>query len=593
VRRPDLRQSTIFGTELKAGMTRPDPRDEQQGMSSTLTLRQVETLVRALRRHQVLLDGAHWDARRLLVSGRRPAYVLSAGTLFSYMFPSSEHPEWQLELSFLFERSATQFYIGPGALTELDGLLHAANSQLTSAQGTEVTGPGVIPATYIHGLSEDRLRVGIARVARLVRSSNCRLYSQLVDPPSVDEKTYDVARAILDRTASRLTEGSKLSDALDWAAVVYLRRRLAEVLPDAYPYLLLTEVSPLHEALVGREEEPVARRADEAIYSEVLLDLCPDPAEAQRHTVEISFQAAIAERELRSAPAYGERVALVEEAAPDARGQSSLPDDGPPRLFAEVAEFVRDPVVRETQRIYDNLAALAAGDLPRDNSQVEALPPGMVFDLVAALDAELRHGRSRGLEGIWTSVLEVRSYRRGSRTIYEVCDRGSDATAIPYLVIEAYSATAADQRDQFVARWPSSLDAATILAAFSSAFERHGVAAIGLAIGTYDKITQWQTETPVTLADVSAFLEKDRRGDPRGDMSGGDMRWISISAPPFTLYADITPLGLASNPVISVSSHALDASWIASLYRSTSGRYLVPTWLADVLDVIWERVGLK
>ena len=41
---------------------------------------------------------------------------------------------------------------------------------MASARGTEITSPGMIPATHVEGLSEDRLRVGIARVARQLKA---------------------------------------------------------------------------------------------------------------------------------------------------------------------------------------------------------------------------------------------------------------------------------------------------------------------------------------------------------------------------------------------------------------------------------------
>jgi hypothetical protein len=547
--------------------------------------------MRTLRAHNSLLDTAYHDARRLALSGRRPAYLLDFDLLFRYMLQSLGHPEWEQELHYLLGQTETTFIVGPGTTTEIDRFLARRGLNLGSdghvrSEGGPDNDDGV---PY-------RTQVAVVRLAELLRLPNICSYVSIVPDGVVYEPAYEVAKAALDKRRRRASHQANQADALNWAAVVHLRQAVDSLSAPIYPYLLTGTRSLLDERLWSDEiGSPISRHPAEAIYTELLLDRYQgNYKEAMAHTVRMSVQSSALENDLKTSPAQldpdgyalePEWERVVAEGRVSARLREQLQD---------LAEFVSDPVVREAQRIYDNARMATVSTIEQYGEIIQTFreTPSRLFDLIVGINAALRESDdgSKALSSLWSTVLQVDERQETDcLTTYTLTERNGQ---YEYLTVERHAMQAGE--NYFVFRWPSSLDATRVVDAFSRAFQRHDVAEVEAIVGASEGILTFDADIPCTFSELldavllatdgaglaqSASLEKDEADALNvGSIDARSFGWLRMDSEQFDLYADVVgrpPL----DPVIGVFAESVDVGHVLDLYEDTSAHYVFRTWL--------------
>jgi hypothetical protein len=552
----------------------------------SLSNRQVTTLLKTLTQHRSLLEVAHEDARRLAISGRRPAYLVDFELLYRYMFQSDERPEWDQELRYLFDREDTTFLFGPGTLVEIDRLVHSAGF-VRDAEGKlqDILGPRGTRRAY--GRDEAAIIVGLERLQGLVEAPNFRRYEDVVEPTRVDDEAFETAMAALEKRRSRrASDEANRADAFNWAAVIHLRRIADQQESSFHPYLL-TATRPLLDEKAWSDEitAPVSRQPAEAIYTEVLLEFSPEPAAAANHTVQMAWEAAKLEKELRSSPAYLNPSEFRHEIKWEHAIENRLVGDGLREQLTDMTKFVTDPVVLETQRIYDNahLASVSAGQQRGSAARSVERSPRKLFDLINGINTALHEYRGdSGLASLWSTALTFDVERHDARLTHRLVDRtGSRRRA--YLIVEEYQGSPDDEMDrQYVLRWPCSIDAEDVVRSFCRAFERHDVEKVDLVVGTATTIEHFEADVPFALPEIVEAVE------PRGadDGPSGEAVWVRMGANDFDLYADLSPPAPQQDPIVGLFVGELNATHTVDLYVRTSARYVFPAWLRAALAAI-------
>jgi hypothetical protein len=572
----------------------------------SLSAGQVSRLLHTLDHHRDMLRVGHEDARRLTHQQIRPGYLLDFELIFRYMFRAEPRPDLVQELQYLFDRPSTSFLIGPGTQFEIAQFLHSAGYVIQPNGTVDDLFPHGVRDRGLYGLDEDTVKVGVYRLSRLLEMHNLHNFSDLMANPKVDEATFATAKAALDtRRRSSSSANSNRSDALNLAAVVYLRRNAPQLDIDFHPYLLTDTRPVLDEANWGADIlAPVSRRPSDAIYTEVLLDIFPDPAQAASHTVEMSYKAAALDHELRRTPAYLFPNDFVTEPEWEHAVANELISDQLRKQLRELAKFVTDRVITETQQIYDN-AQLATASIVQQRGEVlrsHGESPRKLFDLIVEVSAALKADRGgAGLADLWRTVLKLRTQVRSDRVTYSLLDNGNQESTREYLIVEHYPAGVPSaehelETEQFVLRWPSSLDAESVIDSFCRAFDRHGVKTVDLTIGTDDTVEHFGATVPISLTDVLNEIQRGKakgatassRGKTKGTTAPSfrQLRWVRMGSAEFDLYADVSPPDLTHEPVIGVFVSQMNREHLQELYTRTSARYLLPAWLRGALEDI-------
>lgn len=571
---------------------------------ASLSAGQVESLLRTLEIHRDLLQVGHEDARRLARQGLRPAYLLDFELIFRFVFKPEDRPEWTSEFQYLLERENTRFLIGPGTRLEIEQFMYSAGYVIDADGSPQELAPG-IGSQEVYGLDAETIEVGVYRLCRLLNEPNVSSYDDLVDQGDFDaesKQAYDTAKAALDmRRRGRIGANANRSDALNWAAVLYLRRHFEELQTGFHPYLL-TATKPLLDERTWSAEisYPVSRRPSGAIYTETLLDLFESPIEAANHTLEMAFNAAALDRDLRLTPAYMYPDDYREEPLWEKVVENNLATDELKRQLDALAEFVSDPVIAETQRIYDNARLAASSAVAQRGAVLRAIDesPRKLFDLIVELSAALGAGRGTAVADLWQTVLELTAAELPRRLSYQLSERGSGSRRTRYLVADYYSPSTSDldaegsTSGHYVLRWASSLDADAVFASFSRAFQRHGIDQVDLAVGTDCEIQEFGARIPVSLDDLIAVLRRPE-SDSAVLLEPLPIRWIRMSAEPFDLYADIPSDDFAREPIVGVFVDNINPSHLEDLYLRTCARYVLPVWLRAALDAIAAQSRLR
>ena len=436
------------GTHPPVGATRP-PVD-------SLSARDIDLLLRTVRAHQSHLDGAHHDARHILMDDRRPAYVIDFDLLYRFIFDTS--PDWTRALEYLFLSVETTYLIGPGTSIEIDRLLRRAP---TAKEET----------------SWRRNESALRRLDELLRRPNVVMGVDVAS--GVDETAYQLVKESLDISRRRTTEVPNQADALNWAYVVHLRRHLGNAGIDFFPYLMTgTRLLLDEQALDPNHSVPISRSVQSAIYSNVLLRIYSEPRPALRHTVEMAFHAAQIERDLRLSDAYVHPDRFQDD--PDWELVVSEGRMGAPlkTQILGLAKYVIDPVLYEAQRIYDNVYVAATNQAQLGGAYpFVGETPRRLFDLIGAISATLsasiadEHG---GLQALWGIVLALKFTRQPECTTVELLDRaGSVGPA--YLAVEVHPPAPGRERPLFILRWPSCRDAASLIGAFMALVDQQAL----------------------------------------------------------------------------------------------------------------------
>jgi len=557
---------------------------------ASLSAGQVVSLLRTLEIHRDLLQVGHEDARRLAHQGLRPSYLLDFELIFRYVFKPEDRPEWTSELQYLLGCENTRFLIGPGTRLEIEQFMYSAGYFIDADGKPQELTPGV-GSQEVYGLDAEAVEIGVYRLCRLLNETNVISYDDVVghrefDPES--KQAYHTAKAALDmRRRGRVGANANRSDALNWAAVLHLRRHFEELHTGFHPYLL-TATRPLLDERTWSAEisYPVSRRPSDAIYTEVLLDLFESPMEAANHTLEMAFNAASLDRDLRLTPAYMYPDEYRDEPRWEQVVENNLATAELKRQLDALAEFVSDPVITETQRIYDNARLAAASAGAQRGVALKAIDesPRKLFDLIVELSAALNAGGGGALGDLWQTVLELTENEMPQRINYQLSERGTASRPTRYLVADYYQPSSpSPESDEpsaghFVLRWASSLDADAVFASFSRAYERHGINQVDLAVGTDDDIEEFGARIPISLEEVVAAL---RRPDSDATSPGASpsIRWIRMGAEPFDLYADIPSDDVSREPVVGVFADAINPAHLEDLYVRTCARYVLPIWL--------------
>jgi len=557
-------------------------------------------MLQTLELHRTMLQAGHEDASRFALQRCRPAYLLDFELIFRYSFQPLERPDWASELQYLFECRDTKFLIGPGTQLEIKRFMHAAEVMFGDDGATETPGPSAAPDYEIYGLDGETVRVGIFRLNDLMDLPNVLPYSDIVPNAEFDESALKEAEAALNsRRGQHSRVMSNHLDALNWVAITHMRERSEAAKAGIFPYLL-TATKPLLEASswTPNATPAISRQPIDAIYTEILFNAFPDPVSAANHTIYMAVQAASLEERLRQSPAYISPDDFAEELEWEQVMKERRVTDELRDQLNELAHFVSDSVVADTQRIYDN-ARLASVSAEQQRGMVlKALEesPRRLFDLIVEVNAVLNVGLDQaGLSDLWTTVLDMATHEHEHRVTYELFEKDANPESTQYLAAERYFASKKRRgrrsrrgspqarHEQFVLRWPTAMDAETVIASFSRAYARHDVETVDLVVGTTTTVEHFGATLPITLKDLLDAVS----GDEQTEQSGShQLQWIRMGARVFDLYADIAPGDLTRQPVVGVFVDSLNADHLQDLYALTSARYLLPAWFHRALDTI-------
>jgi hypothetical protein len=574
----------------------------------SLSAGQVTRLLDSLELHREMLQVGHVDAMRLTQEGLRPGYLLDFELIFRHMFRAEERPDWAQELQYLFSHEETTFLIGPGTKLEIDKFIKSVGFPLAADGTPEPRRPLLRRGRgREHGLDDATIKLGIYRLAELLTRPNVTLWED-IEGPDIDTEAFNTAKAALDaRRGGHVS--ANLADAMNWAAVIYLRRKGKDMGLDYSPYLL-TATKPLlnEKAWSSDVVGPVSRRPSDAIYIEVLLETFGDPSEAVDYTIRVAFDAATLERDLRLTPAYLNPAEHQEDPEFARAIEEDLVTDTLREQLARLTAFITDPVIARTQRIYDN-ASLATASVTQQRGEV--LPvltrsPRKLFDLIVEVNAALHaKGDRSALADLWDRALELKvELHESGRATYELLDRAADRRPLQYLVLERYPAEAPDpdvdtdekwedadqlQAVQFVLRWPSGLDAEDVLELFARSFARHNEDTVELTVGTDAGAEQFGANLPITVDELMRTIAEEPLLNKQDGVA--QLRWLRMRCGDFDLYADVSPPSIASEPVIGVFVERLNLEHLQDLYERSCARYVFPAWLARALQAIAKDAG--
>jgi hypothetical protein len=542
------------------------------GAIDSLSRRQIRALLRTIRAQSDYLNSALDNAERFMRFGQRPAYIVDYDLLHRYMFEFDENPDWEQELFYLFSDESTQFIIGPGTQEEL-------------ARSTD--------KRYISRHEAPAFEFGLTRLTELLTASNFVLFADVSDSIDAEELTqeYDVIKKELDRSRREASDAANRADALNCAAVICLRRSATS--PTAHYPSLLTGTNVLLDELflTSNLRAGIARSPDEAIYVQVLFRLFPDAGEALRHAQDMRVALAEIEAELCKSPAFRNPALTAQQLDWEQTLERERVGRRLRRQVEVLTKFVEDPVVFESQRIYEN-AHLAVASLVQQRGEFEVTvdeSPRRLLDLIADVHAVIKESdraKSRGLAGLWKTVLEITPTPCEGFTTYEVSDRGPRRVIrTPYLVIEHHPAVKGRTHEHFVIRWASSRDAHRIVDALSDAFITYEVPEVELVVATLSEVWDWTGVVPITLDELREAAAEASRACREHPSDRSEVVWVRMNAKRFDLYADITVRD-TRDPLIGVFGHKLEGGCVANLYDKTAARYVFTVWLSEALHSV-------
>lgn len=558
----------------------------------SLSAKQVTLLLRTLQRHRDLLQSSHEDARRRAQRDQKPAYVVDFDLIWKFIHPTEASADVAVELGYLFSHLDTTFVIGPGTRLEIDR--HLASMGFHQQPDGEVKHVRPRWLRSLGTAGEEQVHRTVTRLEMLIEAPNVVSFHDFSTAASFDDRAYELALATLRSSRPQASDEANEADALNWAAVVATRRHKGTIDDRIYPYLL-TGTRPLLDERLWTPDihSPVSRDSSEALYTEVLFDVYDDAAEAQERTVEMALEAARLEFELRNTPAYRdpegfEGDADWEQIIDERRVAPSLREQ-----LQSLTSFVDDPVVAETQRIYDNARLTAASSLQQSRAlddPGQPQTPQQLFDLIRGINAALNAARPGGptLADLWQSFLTVEITQHGGKlTTYALVSRHTAGPTREYLVVDIQDADGSDADRLCVVRWPSSLDGDVIADVFSGVFRRAGLQSVDLMVGSSSGVSAYDADIPFELSEILAAHSQSESGSGQDSET---VMWIRANATPLDLYADLRAR-LPRPPVVGVFSSQFSSDLVAELVGQTSARYLFGSWLKEGLLHIARAIG--
>lgn len=574
------------------GRRKPDagPADGTRA-SSVLSTRETSTLLRLLQSHQIHLEHAHADAKRLAHAGVRPAYLVDFQMIYWYMFETLDSPQDVMMLEYLFGLDEVDFILGPGTLIELDSFLRSS-ARFELLPDVNVAEVSLLDLRSIWFKIRDRfeevqgagskLVFAWSRLRDLLSRRNFYQYAENLEHIENQRLLPDKDAATAVRGALQSIRGRRPlqndADALNFASVVTLRKLASDGLVSYFPYLLTATPSLLNEEHWAFD--PLAKWGlttsvtcvpDSALYTEVLLaSYQGESGKAADHSGHLSHHASDLVHGLRQSDAY--RDLATDELPPLDTSRIDELDISPAsrQLLESVIHFFADPVVREAQRITENVDHSAANWARQELDAQDALrSPRKLLDLLKTVLRALDQSRAGvKVADLWSTLIERVEYSSSESVVAIYCDTDGPRTS-EYLRVEHHHS--AD--GPFLAvSWPCHVSLDDILAQFSKSFERHRIHQVELLLGTRDGQTLlFDAELPLNFEDLNEGLQDEAAAT-----------WLRLRGGPFDLYCDIYG-PVRTDPVVGVVGSELDVSHMSEVYHATSARNLSSSWLQAIM----------
>ncbi|WP_157441407.1 hypothetical protein [Actinoplanes awajinensis] len=574
---------------------------EERPRVDSLPSDQVRLLLHTMRLHRSLLEAAHQDAKRLATDGVHPCYLIDYQLLHRFIYDQGRTPESLVEFWYLLEQQDITLIVGHGTFIEvLHRVQRSTKIHLPRVAGIEsyehfVNRLGVLSSFYdFHELLDTLIRKdrhharAIKRLADVLQRKNIEYIWDLgasAGETLLDQNTYVNALDVLSSIRpSRKSVYPNAADAMNIADVAGLRSMSER---GAYPgyCFMLTDTRPLldernwardpHMDRTGYASA-VSRTPVAAIYSHLVLP--SDGAAAGQvadNTVRLMYDAAKIEKELRSSAGYRGPISMGNDRWEDIAAEGRVT----PELIQQLgllSRFVGDPVIAETQRMYDNSRRAMAIWSAQYGDRQAVESPLRLFDVILSLSRVLgqQDRPLSDLASFWQSVIERSADHAGDWWTLTYQRRGEGPDGVPYLEVERH-------RDFAIVRWPSSASLENVLAAFAAIFARHGIKHVVLLLGMECDVIKFDAELPVTPEEFQAGIREAEDGFARDGL--GKPLWLRMNAEPFDLYADLFPSQPGLDPVLGICGTGLDFLHIRELYQATAQRFLFDSWFDAVL----------
>lgn len=561
---------------------------------------QVSLLLRTLALHRSLLDAAHQDAKRF-ANGARPCYVLDYELIHRFIYDQRENPEAVVEFWHLLQQEDIKFIIGHGTIIEiLYRVERATGIHLPLLEGVNTYEDFLARWPILSdGLDKSLRRLiqrapqhgrAMYRLAQVLKRRNLLHIWHLehrLGTGLLDKDAYAAVLGALDSVRPG-KHYSNAADAMNFANVVGLRDAWVGTGESLFPFLLTDTRPLLDESQWAADpyadklgyEGTVSRTPLMAIYSHLFLPTHPSLAvDVANKTADLKLDAAVLERDLQHSPGYQDD--LVYDENWDAIVSHKGVSEPLAQQLRRLSNFVRDPAISQSQRIYDNSKLTAANSAGQYGGATPLDSPRQVFDIVLNVSQVLSEqgNPTPDLGALWSSVIDRQVERASNWTTLRYF-RADDADAgIPYLEAERHSGYT-------VFRWPSRGSGAELISAFSQSYERHGLSAVELYVGAEYEVVKFQAELPLTFDEIVDGLRQAESDDEEF----GEILWVRTNAEPYDLYGDIIPANPGVDPIVGVTATDYDIAHLREFYWATSSRFIFGAWLgAIILDAQGEE----
>lgn len=549
---------------------------DHKDLVESLSPQQLRTLLQTIRLQRGSIGAALDDTSREVENGQRAMYLVDYDLIYRFIFQFEAHPESHQELTYLFSAPRLSFLIGPGTREEIARQLQFHERK---------------QFTYSAPIAE----FGLRRLTEILTRPNFSYFSAN-DMSDSETAAFRADTSVFMRALSAARPDkdprTNRADAQNLAAITHLRRRAAQSHADFYPYLLTGTQALLDDTVVASTSQasPLARQVREAIYSHVLTDLFPDPPEAKAHALRMNAALQRMDAEFSSLQGVHHAANRTETDWEEALTSRQLGRHLRDQL-SRLGELISDPVVYETQRVYDN-AQLSVASLIEERNTLDAQhSPRRILDLVADLSVALDDEdslRGNGLGSIWDSALQWKKCITTDSVIYRVTDKGlRGQIRTPYLEVELQLMKSPSE-SFFVIRWANRRDPTALLQAISEAYLRHSIDEVELILGAHDQVHEWTAVVPFTFNEVREALAAEQLGTRLSRR--GSPTWLRFNHEAFDIFAVIIAHP-RTDADIGVFVDDIRADHLVHFYRKTATRFVFRAWLEQALASIATDAG--
>ncbi|MCH8815371.1 MAG: hypothetical protein IH957_09810 [Chloroflexi bacterium] len=562
------------------------PRDKIDSLGSD----QVSVLLRNLRLHRQLLEAAHQDAKRLASFRTPPCYLVDYELLHTYMYESQARAEALVEVQHLFSQSDILFIVGYGTSLEV---IH----RIRVLSGLDVTGvdekdaffellySDKSPLAKLRFDPETSLKMliensphhveALDRLEKLLDQDNFIDISQIEQETGqevIDQHAFEAALSVLNSVRpNRNQTYPNVADAVNFSTVVSLRNLARKGTFKSFPFLL-TNTRPLLDESIWAEdplseswgfEAKVSRRPLTSVYTHLASGITENPDSVADHTARLIQMSSAIELNLRLSRGYRtpvqaiqnyewENIIAVRRIEPDLAEQINY-----------LSEFISDPLISETQRIYDNTLREIAirRELRGSSSRIES--PRRLFDVILHISRAVSSPTT--LEVVWDKVIVKVEEKHPSFTRRTYAD--ASKSGLPYVEVETH------EEGYVVLNWPTNNSIEDLLTSFMWALGRHHESEATLAVGTEphddNSVQLFEIELPVTLGEIRSHISEP-------------ITWIRLGGKEFDLYCDVLTRAEIT-PRVGLFAKNPNQSHVIELYSATSARFLFRSLLQRIL----------